>query len=389
MKIACISASKVPAAVANSIQTMKVCQALAQLGHEIRLIIPQVRRDSALPPPEEIAHAYGLQVSFPIQLCPSRPRLRRYDFCWQAVQKARKMKADLIYTWALQAALFASWANLPVILEMHGPPEGRFGPLLFRLFLRRPGPKRLLPITQALAAALQTRIPQNQKQPPTTIPPLIVVSPNGIDLERYQNLPDPQTARAALGLAETPTAAYTGHLYPGRGMDLLLALARRFPRTQFLWVGGHPQDVTAWRQRLVAERLENILLTGFIENRLLPVYQAAADVLLMPYERAISGSSGGNSAEYCSPMKMFEYMACGRAILSSDLPVIREVLNESNALLCPPEDPDSWERALASLLTHPEQRAALGRQARLDVQAYTWLGRAQKALAGFNQATVP
>ena len=41
-------------------------------------------------------------------------------------------------------------------------------------------------------------------------------------------------------------------------------------------------------------------------------------------------------------MKMFEYMAAGRAILSSDLPVLREVLNEENAILLPPDEPAAW-----------------------------------------------
>ena len=82
-------------------------------------------------------------------------------------------------------------------------------------------------------------------------------------------------------------------------------------------------------------------------------------------------------------MKMFEYMACGRAILSSDLPVIGEVLNEANAVLCPPEDLESWSTALSELAANPAKCAVLARQALLDVQQFTWLMRAQRALAGF------
>jgi glycosyltransferase involved in cell wall biosynthesis len=134
---------------------------------------------------------------------------------------------------------------------------------------------------------------------------------------------------------------------------------------------------------LQAEGLTNILLTGFVENSRLPIYQAAADVLLMPYERVITGSSGGNSAAYASPMKMFEYMACKRAIISSDLPVIREVLNETNAVLCVPEDVAGWTEALAALLGNEGQSASLVNQAWQDVQSYTWLERARRALAGF------
>jgi glycosyltransferase involved in cell wall biosynthesis len=105
----------------------------------------------------------------------------------------------------------------------------------------------------------------------------------------------------------------------------------------------------------------------------------------MPYERAIAGSSGGNSAEICSPMKMFDYLACGRAILTSDLPVIHEVLNQANACFCPPPPGDlpAWTRALAGLLQDAPRRQALAAQAHLDSRRYSWQARARQALEGF------
>jgi glycosyltransferase involved in cell wall biosynthesis len=95
------------------------------------------------------------------------------------------------------------------------------------------------------------------------------------------------------------------------------------------------------------------------------------------------GSSGSaDSANVASPMKMFEYMATGRAILSADLPVIHEVLNEDSAVFCEPDDVTSWKPALEALLNDPRQRAALGEQARQAVQGYTWLSRAERILNG-------
>jgi glycosyltransferase involved in cell wall biosynthesis len=198
-----------------------------------------------------------------------------------------------------------------------------------------------------------------------------------------RDLPSPSEARLLLNLPDCLTVGYSGHLYPGRGMGLLVELARRYEQIQFLWVGGRPADVAGWQNRLQAENIENVTLTGFVENSRLPLYQAAMDILLMPYERMIEGSSGGNSADFCSPMKMFEYMACGRAIVSSDLPVIREVLDETLALLCPPQDAASWVEALGSLIRDPERRESLGSNARQAVLGYTWRSRARKALEGF------
>jgi glycosyltransferase involved in cell wall biosynthesis len=129
--------------------------------------------------------------------------------------------------------------------------------------------------------------------------------------------------------------------------------------------------------------LNNVHLTGFIENRHLPLYQAAGDVLLMPYERSISGSSGGNSADICSPMKMFDYLACGRAILTSELPVLHEVLNERNAVFCPPQDLAAWRHTLSELFSDESRRIELGEHARQDAALYTWRGRVQRALQGW------
>ena len=378
MKIVCISASSVPSNTANSIQVMKACQALVQLGHTVHLLVP--RHANPPQPNQDLKAYYGLATDFPIEWLPANLRLHRYDLGWRAIRRARALQADVIYTWLPQAGLFGLLRGFPLVFELHGPPEGRFGPALFRLLLHLPGQKRLLPITQALAQLLAERGMQFDQPARQNS---LVVSPNGIDLERYAGLPDPATARYRLGLKEAPTVGYTGHLYAGRGVGLLVELARRLPQVQFLWVGGREADVESWQRKLQAEGLTNVLLTGFVENSQLPIYQAAADVLLMPYERAIAGSSGGNSAAYASPMKMFEYMACRRPILSSDLPVIREVLNESNAVLLPPEDAGAWTEGLSRLLADVDLRNKLAAQAWQDVQPYTWIERARRALAGF------
>jgi glycosyltransferase involved in cell wall biosynthesis len=173
-----------------------------------------------------------------------------------------------------------------------------------------------------------------------------------------------------------------GHLYAGRGVDLFLGLAERFPAVQFVWVGGRPEDVAHYRALAEQRAAGNLVFTGFVSNRRLPCYQAAADVLLMPYGRVIAGSSGGNSAEICSPMKMFDYLAAGRAILSSDLPVIHEVLDDSVARFAPPDDLPGWESALGELLADPLLRSRLGAQARRAAEGYSWQARAERAIQG-------
>jgi glycosyltransferase involved in cell wall biosynthesis len=126
--------------------------------------------------------------------------------------------------------------------------------------------------------------------------------------------------------------------------------------------------------------LNNVFLTGFVPNAELPLYQAASDALLMPYQHRVSASSGGDIGAYLSPMKLFEYMACGRPILSSDLPVLGEILNPENAVLLPSDDVDAWVSTVQELHPSPDRCHALGDQARRDVRRYTWKARSERIL---------
>jgi glycosyltransferase involved in cell wall biosynthesis len=375
MKIACLSTSQVPSTTANSIQLMKVCQALAQQKDQVRLWVPGNKYLDW----EELARHYGLDSSgsFDMRWLQTWSIFKRYDFALLGIHQAQVWGADLIYTWLPQVATRALSARMPAVLELHDHPTGVFGPHLVRQFARLPGKKRLLVITRALRERLE------QEYRVSFNPGEILIAPNGTELEHYVHLPDPGTARLQLGFTDRQTAIYTGHFYSGRGMELLLGLAQALPDVHFIWVGGRTEDVAAWKTRLEDTGIRNVTLTGFIDNRSLPLYQAAGDVLLMPYERKIAGSSGGNSAEICSPMKMFDYLACGRAILSSDLPVLHEVLNESNAAFCIPGDLADWIKTLKELLADGPRRARLAEQAQRDAARYTWNERARRALEGF------
>ena len=378
MKIVAIAGSTIPSDTANSMQVMKACQALMQLGHELTLIVPDNPKSPAINRQSSIVNLksnYGLQTDFPIEwLASSSRRL----FTWQSVRRARALKPDLLYVWFPQSAVFGLLHKLPVIFEIHIQPTGLLGPLWHRAFANLRGRKRLVSITRALFEMLERdhnmRLEADE----------VVIAPNGVDLERFASLPTLAEARRQIGIHEAPTVMCTGHLYAGRGADLFLALAKLIPHAHFVWVGGRAEDVNTWAQRAEAEGISNITFTGFIPNRDLPLYQAAADVLLMPYSRSIMGSSGtADSASVASPMKMFEYMAAGRTIVTADLPVIREVLNEKNAVFCKPDDIEDWRLKIEKLLQDKPRRMELSRQARRDVEKFSWLAREEKVLDGF------
>jgi len=376
MRIAIITNSRIPSLTANSIQAMKVCQALAQLGHEIRVFAPRETEPASW---AYLVTHYGLSTPFEIEWLPSVPALKRYDFTIHSILAARKFNADMVYTWLLNPAVVALWLGCPVVLEMHAEVTGRLGPWLMRRFWRTSTPKRMLVTTRPLRDSIE-------RVAGLTFPESAVqIAPNGVNLAQYESLPDAVEARRQLGLEEKRTVGFTGHIYPGRGADLLFGLAMRIPDVNFLWVGGTPDEVAYWRDRLAEASITNVTMTGFVENSRLPLYQAAADLLLMPYGRSISASSGQDIAEVINPMKMFDYMAARRAIVSADLPVIHEVLNEGNAVFCEPGSVDAWESTLRELLADEPRRLALGSQARKDVAGYTWVAREKRALDGFEK----
>jgi glycosyltransferase involved in cell wall biosynthesis len=386
MRIVVVAPTRIPARRANTIQVMKMTQAFCELGHEVRLLTPSGETHPTPTPWSELAHHYGLYCDFPVFWMRARPGMRSYDYGMRTVLWARRWGADLLYTRLPQAAVAASLSGIRTILEIHDYPQGRMGPVLFSRFLGGKGAWKLVVITQSLADDLRRGLGAMVGSPFT------LVAPDGVDLTRYADLPSPEEARQGL-IQESGIhcmsdfsfiAGYTGHLYPGRGIKLILEMASRMANVFFLVVGGEPGDAGRWQDEVESRGLKNISLIGFVPNSEVPRYQVACDVLLMPYQRRVAASSGGDIAPYLSPMKLFEYMASGKPILSSDLPVFGEVLSPENAILLPPGDIDAWVAAIQSVRSDPEGASVLAAQARRDAGRYTWKARAERILEGWS-----
>ncbi len=370
MKIALIAPSAIPSRRANSIQTMKMSQAFSQLGHQVLLIVPGEKPDLDW---KQLSQHYGLKTKFEIEWIKAAPRWRRYDYAFNAVRLARKWNAELVFTRVPQSAALASMWGTPTIFEIHDYPGGRIGPRLLKRFIKSSGARSLISITKALAKDLQKEFDLPDS--------LIQIAPDGVDLDRYQDLPSSKEARKRLGLQEKFTVGYTGHLYPGRGSQLILKIAKELPNVNFLLVGGDPQDIKKVQARAKTLKINNIKLTGFISNADLPIYQAASDILLMPYQDKVSAAGGGNIAHYLSPMKMFEYLASERVIISSDLPVLQEVLSDKNAVILPIDQPELWIKEIKDLIVDATRRKKLAQSARSTAEKYSWKARALQVLS--------
>ena len=84
-------------------------------------------------------------------------------------------------------------------------------------------------------------------------------------------------------------------------------------------------------------------------------------------------------------MKMFEYMASGRVIISSNLSVIQEVLNDDNSYLVSPDNIDEWVNAINYIKDNKEKAILKTKKALEDVQSYTWQNRAKRIMEMINE----
>jgi glycosyltransferase involved in cell wall biosynthesis len=181
------------------------------------------------------------------------------------------------------------------------------------------------------------------------------------------------------------TIGYAGHLYPWKGVELIIEAVTALPETQGLIVGGHEREPDLARMKELAAQLDcasRVTFTGPIPPADVAARLREADVLILPNRKSAI------STEFTSPLKLFEYMASGRPIVASDLPSFREILRHGeNGLLVEPGNPQAFVAGIARIKDDPELGARLARQARQDVRAFTWAQRAERLETLFREVT--
>ena len=167
---------------------------------------------------------------------------------------------------------------------------------------------------------------------------------------------------------EVKKVFYVGSLYRGRGIEIIQKLAMQNKDLDFHIYGG---------KKSYSE--QNMHYHGFASQIEIQEAVSNADILLMPYQTKLETANGGiDTARWMSPMKMFEYMSFGVPIISSDLPVLREVLNSQNSVLVEPSNVKNWNDALVNLRNNRSLRSKIATNAKKDHKNhYTWSQRAK------------
>lgn len=377
MKLAYISPSVLPSRSANSVHVVQQCDALGKLGVDVTLFAKRLQRNTDLR--AEVRKAYGVDLEGVALSTVFTPwsRANNLVIAMCALFQIIGGKFDAILSRNLFASFFLSLvAKCPLIVEVHQIEHGIRGWL--QSFACRGKHVQVVVISEMLRRDLMRHVGKrvasihvlHDAAPDMSAPP----TEDERTSFRLELLPD-QVEREGF------VCGYVGHLYPGRGIEIIEVLARECPDVLFLAVGGNDSDVTARRSKNVAP---NLRFLGHVPHPVARRAMSAVDLLLMPYQEQVSiGLAGHDTGRWMSPMKMFEYMASGTPFVASDLPVLREVLRDGeNAVLIQSDDLPAWRRGILALRDDPVRRQALAEHAFSEYKAhYTWQGRAKQIIA--------
>jgi glycosyltransferase involved in cell wall biosynthesis len=344
--------------------------ALRAAGHEIRVVGPSAYRTVALG--GESTALARIRRLLPGALGELAEMAYGLVSTVRLARAARVFRPDVVYERANLFHVAGSWTawrcGVPLLLEVNAPLADeriRFGKLRLKRvahaaehFIWRCA-DIVLPVTEVLASqVVAAGVPRKR----------IAVVPNGIDLEDFASLP-------AKAPGEAVKLGFVGFVRPWHGLDRVLrGLAdwQGEPRLDLTVVGEGPARADLEALAATLGLGDRVRFSGLAAREEVPRLVAGFDIALQPA-----------SVPYASPLKLFEYMAAGRAIVAPDQPNIREVLEHGRtALLFDPAKPEAMWQRVETLARDAALRARLGTAAREEVlrRDFTWAGNARRVV---------
>jgi glycosyltransferase involved in cell wall biosynthesis len=334
---------------------MKMCEAFSNDFDEVTLYAYSEEKSI-----EGVYEFYGVKNSFLIKLYPyKKNRVNRILNSISTLLKLSKKNKNrtAIYCREIFSAFFASIFRYKNVFEIHNLPSRKLQFLVNYIFKSK---TNLLNVT--ISNSLKNKLEElyNPKNP-------IYAFHDGASIlnESFKNPPKFYNESDF-------NIGYVGHLYKGRGIELIIELAKRLPDFSFQIVGGEKSDL----DRLKNSSPKNVFYHGFVAPKDTSKYRFFSDILLMPYKKGLaSEGSKADTSPWMSPMKLFEYMSSSKPIISTDLPVLREVLNDKNSILVP-YDVVYWEKAILKIFNNRQFGKLLSTNSYNDLMSkFTWKKR--------------
>lgn len=367
---------RVPTEKAHGLATAKICEAFVECGAAVELVAPKLWRRSG----GDFFEYYGLKVRFPLHSVPT------IDLLWLNILKRGAFLLQL-FSFSIAAALYCAWKyrnrRRNVIFFSHDSVPlyfvSWFFPNIFYDIHHFPSHSFLYDrvMKRSFGLSVQTKWKIDALEKDFHVPRgKIVYWPNGTDVAAFQIDRNVSEVRKELGIPEQKKIViYAGQLFDWKGVETLLSATPFLAGNVLIYiVGGSFEDKERIQRELPAARDGKIRYVPFQPHERIPLWLHAADVLVLP-----NTGKQKVSLYYTSPMKLFEYMASGKPIVASDIPAIREILDEGTGYFAKADNSESFARAIEKAITDPNALSK-GESARQKARQFTWNARAKKIL---------
>lgn len=365
MRILVASSFEASSQLANAINTVKMAQGFARLGHQVTIVCRQP--PEGIVSPEKLAKIYGLTeslvwVQLPVQIFGYSIN-QNWRFALLALLVALQKRPDLVYARNYIFPWLTSKLGIATVAEKHSPIETNTAPFC-RLVDATHHPNFYLWVTisHRLANYYHSQgVPEKK---------LIVLS-DAVDLKLFQR---PDRLPASPYTENCANIAYVGHLYDYKGIPTVLEAAAIALDVRFHFVGGLAEDIDKQQKRSQALQLHNVTFHGLKPQVEVPNYLWHADVLLLP------PSQHHPSAAWTSPVKLGEYLASGTPIVATDIPALRDWLTDKEVEFVEPDNAEAMVEGIRHLLSDRQRAEQLRRSGLVKAQELSYEQRAQAIL---------
>lgn len=207
---------------------------------------------------------------------------------------------------------------------------------------------------------------------------------SGFNKSDFEKIVNKSEARKIVNLPEdSKIALYTGSLSKDREIENILYLAKNNKEVIFLVIGGTDEQIEYYKKLSNKENIANIKFLGYISHNLIPKYLYSSDILLALWSDKVP------TINYCSPLKIFEYMASQRLILAHGFPTIKEVLKDQvNSFVVNPGSLNQLDSKFKKALKTENKKTITSLARKHAFEKYSWTVRIQKILNEFDEYKV-